>query len=278
MPLTLISHLWNEEFLLPFWLRHHYPLFDHGVLLDYGSTDRSVQIIRELAPTWEVRPSVNEWFDARDADAEVMAVEREFLGWKVVLNTTEFLLCHDLGLFVRWLEKYRPDIPGLWGFDLAMVDPLAERDSELTGAPLYLQKRWGYHSSGTRSRLLHRHPDGRYDTGRHTSPLVPTKLDDSLFVLWFGWCPIGYVRERKLQIQQRIPPRDRAAGLGRQHLLSPGSLEAAYRQEAARAQDLWQAHPVYRELIEATARRLGWPLPESSEPAGDAATEGARRS
>ena len=34
MPLTLISHLWNEAFLLPYWLRHHHPLFDHGVLLD----------------------------------------------------------------------------------------------------------------------------------------------------------------------------------------------------------------------------------------------------
>ena len=78
MPLTLISHFWNEEFLLPYWLRHHYPLFDHGVLLDYASTDQSVEIIRALAPRWEVRPSRNQWFDARDADAEVMEVEREF--------------------------------------------------------------------------------------------------------------------------------------------------------------------------------------------------------
>src|SRR6516164_5807036 len=54
MPLTLISHFWNEEFLLPYWLRHHLPLFDHGVLIDYTSTDRSVEIIHELAPHWEV--------------------------------------------------------------------------------------------------------------------------------------------------------------------------------------------------------------------------------
>src|SRR4051812_48551649 len=108
MPLTVISHFWNEEFLLPYWLKHHYPLFDHGVLIDYASTDRSAEIIHELAPQWEVRSSANVWFDARDVDAEVMAVEREFNGWKVALNTTEFLLCPDLRLFVRWLEKYRP--------------------------------------------------------------------------------------------------------------------------------------------------------------------------
>ena len=261
MPLTLISHFWNEEFLLPYWLRHHHPLFDHGVLIDYHSTDRSREIARELAPGWEVRPSTNEWFDARDADVEVMAVEREFPGWKIVLNTTEFVLCHDLALFVRRLEKDRPYAAGVWGFDLTMVDVLAERDDGVTAAPLYFQKRWGYHSRGDRSRLLHRQSDGRYDTGRHTSPLVPKVLDDGLFLLWFGWCPIRHVWGRKLQIQQRIPPRDRAAGLGRQHLRTPAELEATYRQEAARAYDLLEVHAPYRELIWALAARAGLPAP-----------------
>jgi hypothetical protein len=257
MPLTLISHFWNEEFLLPYWLRHHHPLFDRGVLLDYGSSDRSRDIIRELAPGWEVRPSRNGWFDARDTDAEVMDVERECPGWKVVLNTTEFLLCDDLDLFVRRVEEDRPDARGVWPFDLAMVDPPAERDKEVTEAPLYFQKRWGYHPGGGRSRLLHRCPHGRYDTGRHTSPLAGKALEGGLFVLWFGWCPIRHVTGRKLQIQQRISPRDRAAGLGWHHCLSPDGLEQAYRREAAKAYDLWEAYPRYRELVRALARQAG---------------------
>src|SRR5207247_662034 len=103
MPITLISHFWNEEFLFPYWLRHHYAMFDRGVLIDYASTDRSRQIIQELAPAWEIRPSANKWFDARDVDEEVMAIEREFDGWKIVLNTTEFLLCEDLRQFLHWM-------------------------------------------------------------------------------------------------------------------------------------------------------------------------------
>jgi hypothetical protein len=257
--LTLISHFFNEEFLLPYWLRHHVGLFDHGVLLDYGSTDRSLEVIRELAPGWEVRRSRNPHFDARDVDAEVMDVEREFTGWKVVLNTTEFLLCHDLPLYVRWMEKYRPDVQGVWAFDLAVVDPPSERDGEVTQAPLYFQKRWGYHPTGnqSRSRLLHRFADGRYHAGRHATPLLERAPDDGLFVLWFGWSPMRYVVNRKLQIRQRMSERDRAEGLGRQHLLTPESLEAAYRQEAARAYDLLEAHPSYRELIQALARKQG---------------------
>lgn len=253
MSVTVISHFWNEEFLLPYWLRHHYPLFEHGVLIDYASTDRSREIIRRLAPGWEVRPSVNAWFDARDIDAEVMALEREIPGWKIALNTTEFLLCRDLAWFLHLLGKYRPDMHGIWPFDLTMVDGPGERDREVSDAPLHFQKRWGYHSQGSRSRLLHCHPDGRYAAGRHSSDRLPKVVDDSLFILWFGWCPMRYVTARKLQIQQRVSQRDRAEGLGRHHLVSPEQLEANFRQEALRSYDLWQAHSGLRELIHVLA-------------------------
>jgi hypothetical protein len=275
MPLTLISHFWNEEFLLPYWLRHHLPLFDHGVLLDYASTDRSVEIIRELAPHWEIRPSANEWFDARDADAEVMAVEREFSGWKMVLNTTEFLLCDDLGNFLARLEKERPEVMGIWPFDLGVIDTPEESGQAVTHQPLHLQRFHGVHHRGDRSRLLHRHPDGRYDTGRHTTPLVKKVLEEQLFVLWFGWSPMYHIRGRKLQIQKRIPSRDRAAGLGKQHLLNHLELEAAYQRAAARACNLLETHRNHRELIETLARRTGMSLPQRQEPERQLVAAGA---
>jgi YD repeat-containing protein len=254
MPLTLISHFWDEEFLLPYWLRHHYPLFDHGVLLDYASADRSRDIIRQLAPRWEVRASANAWFDAQDCDREVMAAEREASGWKVVLNTTEFLLADDLARLVRHRERDRPGVAGIWPFDLTMVDPVAERDRAVTAAPLYLQKYWGYHSGGGRSRLLHRQPDGRYVPGRHASGVTPKVLDEALFVLWFGWCPIRYVRERKLRIQTRVSPRDRAIGLGHHHFVSPERLEQLYLHEAGKAYDLRERHPAYGDLLDRLSR------------------------
>lgn len=260
MPLTLISHFWNEEFLLPYWLWHHYPLFDHGVLLDYASTDRSAAIARALAPGWEVRPSVNAWFDARDVDAEVMAVERSVGGWKVVLNTTEFLLCPDLAGYVHRLDEECPGAAGVWPFDLTMVDRWEEREDGVSELPLYFQKCWGYHSQGGRSRLLHRLPDGGYAAGRHSSNRVGKQLDGRLFLLWFGWCPMRHVRQRKLQIQQRISQRDRNEGLGRHHLVSAEGLEAAYRREAAGAQDLLETHPPYRALLHELAGRSGLPL------------------
>lgn len=110
--------------------------------------------------------------------------------------------------------------------------------------------------------MLHRAADGRYDTGRHTSSVVGKVLDDGFFVAWFGWSPMRYVAGRKLQIQERIPPRDRAAGLGRQHIVTAPELEARYQTEAAKAYDLWEQHPAYRDVLVHLAARAGLTVPD----------------
>ncbi len=74
---------------------HHTKLFDHGILINRGSTDCSVEICRLLAPHWEIRNSKVLEFDAVLVDQEVMEIEKEITGWKMVLNTTEFLCCVD---------------------------------------------------------------------------------------------------------------------------------------------------------------------------------------
>jgi len=165
MSLTINSHFWNEEFLQPYWLRHHYALGDHGVLIDYSSMDGSLAFIKEFASRWEVRPSRNEFFGASEVDREVIETEQEFSGWKIVLNTTEFLLCPDLYVFLRWKEEYRPDLQVIWPFDFVMIDPLDEREYPVSEAPLHFQKDWGYYSGGSRSRLLHRLQEGRMPAG-----------------------------------------------------------------------------------------------------------------
>lgn len=257
MPLTLLSHFWNEALLLPYWLRHHYPLFDHGVLVDYGSTDGSVDIIRTLAPGWEVRTSRNAWFAAADVDAEIMELERAHPGWKMVLNTTEFLLCADVRQLIHDLETAAPPVPGLWGFDLALVDPPAAQALPLTDAPLYCQRRWGYHTGGERSRLLHNAPDGRYNPGRHSSGVANKHPDARFYLLWCGWSPYPQVRARKLQIQTRVPGTDRAQGRSWQHFVTPAELEQRYHSEAAKACDLWERYPAYSALVRQLGHQAG---------------------
>ena len=88
---TVISHFYNEEHLLPWWLNHHKQIFDHGIMIDYHSTDRSMEIIREICPDWELRYTRNKYFDSTPIDQEVMDIEKKLEGWRMCLNTTEFL-------------------------------------------------------------------------------------------------------------------------------------------------------------------------------------------
>ena len=95
--LTLISHIFNEEYLLPFWLEYHKNIFEHGIIIDYYSTDRSIEIIRKYCPTWEIITTRNinkdgsPNFKAEDVDLEVMDIESRISGFRICLNTTEFL-------------------------------------------------------------------------------------------------------------------------------------------------------------------------------------------
>ena len=57
---------------------HHTKLFDHGILINRGSTDRSVEICKTFAPNWEIRNSKSFEFDAYLVDQEVMEIERNY--------------------------------------------------------------------------------------------------------------------------------------------------------------------------------------------------------
>ena len=57
---------------------HHTKIFDHGILINRGSTDRSVEICKLFAPHWEVRDSRFLEFDPTNTDIEVMEIERSF--------------------------------------------------------------------------------------------------------------------------------------------------------------------------------------------------------
>ena len=89
---SIISHFYNEEYLLPWWLEHHKKYFDYGLMIDYNSTDNSVEIIKDICPDWQIVTSVNSCFNAVEVDKEVMYYEEQIPGWKVTLNSTEFLV------------------------------------------------------------------------------------------------------------------------------------------------------------------------------------------
>ena len=47
---TLLTNIFNEEYLLPFWLNHHKNMFDEIIIIDYNSTDKSIEICKSICP------------------------------------------------------------------------------------------------------------------------------------------------------------------------------------------------------------------------------------
>jgi hypothetical protein len=247
---TLICHFWNNAWILPYWLRHHTRLFDHGIMIDHGASDGSVDIIRKLAPTWEVRKTQKciDNFVAKDADQEVMAAEREVKGWKMVLNVTEFLLVKNLHNYINVLPG---DVRGVTTSGVVLVDMPWALDDPVSDEPLFLSKTYGYfeYELGKkpedygipgvwRSRLLHNYADGQYEIGRHVTH-VEHIHDPRLFLAWTGWAPYHHIKAMKMAVQTRIPSHEFEQGFSVQHqLATENDLLEKLRVEQERSHDL----------------------------------------
>lgn len=209
MKKTVVSHFYNEEHLLPWWLRQHKQIFDHGIMIDYASNDRSVEIIREICPTWEIRPSGNTNFsDSTAIDNEVMDIERGLDGWRMCLNTTEFLYGN-----INHLDDRTESTQYFIG-NYVFVDMEDETKGPLTlshDIPLHEQRYWGYDDfantgsprGGIMSRMnrsLHNYPV-TYKGGRHWGGKDYPKLFDDLVIFYYGWADVSDLGlKRKTQI------------------------------------------------------------------------------
>jgi len=250
--ISLISHFFNEAYLLPSWIRHHREMFDRAILFDYSSTDDSRRIISKLAPsTWEVHQSRNKEFGAVSCDLEVMEAERSVTGWKIALNTTEFLVFPDVHGAVESLKNMLVEAVRIAGYIVVDSDPLGPRKI-LEDVPLYEQFRFGVpelwqerrDSDRARfrpvGRLLHSFMDGKYSPGRHAWLRDDGQLPLSkAAIFWFGFAPWSpeFVA-RKQQIGGRLAVNDVASGYGMHHQWGLEELEASRLRFLSQAMDL----------------------------------------
>jgi glycosyltransferase involved in cell wall biosynthesis len=210
---TLISHIYNEEYLLPYFIDRHYDKFENGIIVDFGSTDRSREILAAKAPKWKVMDSPIEEFQAKSLDELITNIEADIEGIRIVLTAAEFLIGNPR--FVKSQEI----IPTI---------SLIALPGDLTfqkGRPFHEQCTWGIPAREPvieiRSEWLSRHPgrsihDHRieYPLGRH----YQLRGESNLLIYRVSNCLISdEMIKRRLQIQTKIPDSDIRAGRGWQH-------------------------------------------------------------
>jgi hypothetical protein len=227
----VFSHIKNEEDLLPQWLNHHKHMFDHGVIIDFGSTDNSINIIKEICPTWDIISPTEPFGSCVNC---IQSIEEKYSGWKIALNTTEFLFIDDLKKFIVDFEIKHPDLIGIRCRGCVLVD---DNDMYNKDIPILKQKTNGYFEEDTeylidkkyiseqpihteeefikktaihisigidgRSRLLHKALNGAYTQGRHASHhlnVFPRNIgfckDSELIICWLGYSPSLIYKKR----------------------------------------------------------------------------------
>lgn len=224
---TIITHIYNEEYLLPWWLEHHKKYFDHGIIVDFGSTDRSAEIIHDICPSWNVFPSRYSKFDSSLLEYEMMFYERQIYDWRIAVPVTEFVVGDIAGLTQQTTERTQWIIPTLV---FAEYDPDRELD---TNKKLWEQCFKGHHYQNTamprawQCRSLHNYNDIYYYPGRHFS----NENTDRVMIFKYANVLVGEpMIKRKLQVQTKVSPEDWDAavthcsldhdGLNRENLLS----------------------------------------------------------
>lgn len=213
--LTLLCHFYNEEYLLPWWLNHHKLIFDHGIMINYNSTDSSVDLIKSICPSWDIVNSRNTEFKVTAIDDEIYDIEAGIVGPRIVLNVTEFIY----GNFNLLKKIGQTDGPE------NLIIPVGIPVEKQYGIEYDYNKHlllqipwWGVDSTKPaaqyrRCRLAHdkhqRYPFGRHFHDRNT---------EELMIYWHGYSPLNdRAIERKLQISPRIPQSDLAANMGLEH-------------------------------------------------------------
>jgi len=244
----LISHFYNEEALLTQWIRHHAPLFNCAVLIDYHSTDKSRDIIRREAPdSWNLVYSHNSEFGAMAIDQEVSGYENSFDNnhWRLALTTTEFL-------FATGLRRKENRIFDELGEAKAILIPsISSIDKEESGKPdpsisLLRQKNLVYFQNGSSgiltnleenhinnhyNRYMHCVRDFRnpYSIGRHD--FRHASVQRNMHIIKYVYGPFPDFFSRKLQIKTRIPESDKQYNFGHQHLIEFDQLDADYKRK-----------------------------------------------
>lgn len=242
----VITHIKNESYLLKWWLHHHKNKFDHGIVIDYNSTDNSRDLVHEICPEWEIVQSRNNCFDSLGCDQEVVDIQsilyRRYPNtWFIALCVTEFLI-GDTRKLDNIINPTAIPVPCdimVDHMDHLFVEP--DENSSLIkqrthGVPLEYNEnnRYNMHNSTlcklqcqTKQyveprfmRALHNYPIDYLSVigpGRHA--WSSNGYSEDFRVLWYGLSPFTHnLIKRKLSIDPERSESDRKRGAGDHHL------------------------------------------------------------
>jgi len=211
-------HFYNEELLLPGFVKHHVNLFDEMIMVNHNSTDASVEIIKDIAPHWKIVDTALPDFEARANDDEIVSWEKTLAtDYKQIINVTEWIWKPNYKQYIEESFANNPTVDAIGMKQILLID---DEESKPILDPLWINRTTGFVDEAAhhrRWRFIHKKEHGHYGLGRHNTELS-TYFDHDLFLLYWHLSPFPECLPRKLQIQTRIPWENKVSQLGFQHI------------------------------------------------------------
>lgn len=239
MSIDLYAACWNEERIIPFFLRHYEPLVDRIVIYDDRSTDRSVELLR-ASPKVEIRPfkrAAESYLDAHLALFETCWHEsRGRADWVCLVDLDEFLFQPDWNQYLAaqkdagvttiktvGYDMVSEDFPPA-GADLATILTRGQREHHLDKTALF-------------------DPDAieqiNHSVGRHLcSPvgrLVPLPKH-GIQLRHFKTLGLEYLLARTHALATRVNADDLARGWSAHYLRDDDSIRAEFEKQLSQAE------------------------------------------
>jgi len=239
MSIHLYAACWNEERIIPFFLRHYEPLVDRIVIYDDHSTDRSVELLRASAKV-EVRPFKREaesYLDAHLALFETCWHEsRGRADWVCLVDLDEFLFHPDWNHYLAAQKEAGVTVIKTVGYDMV------SEDFPPAGAALVTILTHGqrdYHMDKTALFAPDAIEQINHFVGRHIcSPvgrIVPL-AKHGMQLRHYKTLGLDYLLARTHTLAGRLTGDDLARGWSAHYLRDDDSIRAQFQEQLAQAE------------------------------------------
>lgn len=223
MTLHVYAVCYNEEVLLPHFLRHYGAIAERIVVFDGGSTDRSCDLVRAtrgavLVPTGEAGGRFSEEVLMRLRN-EAYKRSRGKADWVAVVDIDEFLHHADLRALLARYQEQGVTLPKTQGFDM-VGDAPPGADRVLTD-----EIRCGFSNPFYSKRAIFSPEiDIRFEPGCHRCDprgKIVESDEPEIRLLHYRFLGADFFARKYMLRQERMSEESRRAGHGT-HLTVPG--------------------------------------------------------
>jgi hypothetical protein len=241
MRIELYAACWNEERIIPFFLRHYEPIVDRIVIYDDGSSDRSCELL-SASPKVELRQL------QKGASYILMQLQELNRCWKESRGRADWVITCDIDEHIYHHHDLREYLRKCQAEGATIIHPLGiemvSADFPSLDAVLSEKVRCGVRSVSLDKKAIfnpNEIDEINYCSGRHLAKPVGRSVfprEREVKLLHYKALGFDYLLDRTQQLRARKTSFDLERGWGVHDLRSADEIRLGFEQTLHGAQDI----------------------------------------